>query len=57
MSAGKPIEVNVKRTSGEMEKDWIVTKIVGEEAVVLKPEGKGMLRKVVPVEELKEWNK
>lgn len=54
---GEKIRVNVKRTSGKMEEDWIVTRIKDGEATVIKYEKNKMLRKIVSLEELKEWNR
>jgi len=55
---GKPIEVKVQRSSGEIEKGWMVTGSDGEDAVVIKSvEGGKFIRKVIPIEELQELNK
>ncbi len=54
---GKPMEVKVKRGSGEIEKGWMVTNIINDsDAVVIKEvEGK-ILKKVVPLNELRRLN-
>ncbi len=55
---GKPIEVRVQRSSGEIEEGWIVVGSNDKDAVVTKTsEGGETLRKVIPLEELKELNK
>ena len=55
---GRFLDVKVKRSSGEMEDGWIVTGTNGENAAVAKIlEDESILRKTVPLEELKEWNK
>jgi len=61
---GKPIELKVKITSGEIEDGWVVKSINPETgiAIVLKfTEKKGkassFIRKDISIEELKEWNK
>jgi len=60
LKIGKPVEVKVKRTSGKVENDWIVVGIVdkGKGALVFKNVGVGkkILKKVVPLEKLKQWN-
>ncbi|HOX10819.1 MAG TPA: hypothetical protein P5323_04025 [Candidatus Moranbacteria bacterium] len=58
VKSGKPIEVKVQRSSGEIEKGWMVTGSDGKDAVVIKSvEGGKFIRKVIPIEELQELNK
>lgn len=55
---GKPIEVKVRRSSGEIEKGWMVTGVYGENAIVIKfLEDGNSIRKDIPIKELKELNK
>ncbi len=58
VKSGKPIEVKVKRSSGEIEKGWMVTGSDGKDAIVIKTvEGGKFIKKVVPLEELQRLNK
>lgn len=56
---GKPIEVKVKRSSGKIEKGWIITGSDGKNAIVIKnaEDGTGFIKKVVPIKELQKLNK
>ena len=61
---GKFIEVKVRRSSGEIEDGWVISKInpkTGEATVLKFTSEKGKDRsfvdKIVTLEELKEWNK
>jgi len=53
MMAREKLPVRVKRSSGEIEEGWFVSRIENGEALVLSSEG---LRKNVSLGELKEWN-
>jgi len=50
--------VNIKRSSGEIENGWKIIGFDSEPSVVTvcKPEGNSLLRKKISLENLKEWN-
>lgn len=52
-----PIEVTVKRSSGDLERGWYITAIQGETATVMKSQEEDVLQKQIPLQELQELNK
>ena len=62
LKTNKPIEVRVKRSSGEIEDGWVITVINTESGLARvykfgKEKEEKTIYKDVPLEELKEWNK
>lgn len=58
LESGDPIEVKVRRSTGEVEGGWMYAGNDGQDAVVTKVgEGEKLLRKVVSLTELRELNK
>ncbi len=58
MKEGKPMEVEVKRTSGKIEEGWLVTNIINDgDAVVIKEVDGRLLKKLIPLEELRKLNR
>lgn len=57
LKIGKPIEVKIKRSSGEIEKGWIVISRDDKNVIVIKKFGEGALRRIVPIKEIQELNK
>ena len=57
IAGGKLARVKVKRSSGKTEDGWFVTDSDNKKAFVVKDTGDGeFIRKIVPIEKLKEWN-